>query len=504
MISSSPKNDTPPDDRMLNCWSDEESNTTPLHGLLTKGSGKSFATKRNSNSFSKTFTRVIRAMWRPCPTAEGVSALRGKHTFPHGSYQNARLVLGILSALALTPLLIDARGTYSEQTGNTDKFIKDMQLALNYTRGDGSINCNKVKESLPYCVNARLNRRKETVPFSGKGACSDVIRTIQLHSLFDTTIEDEECAEEASALWEASLLNRNLSDISYKQEDLTAQDIFRLNLQQRLNYTKADEVDVSRCYVKGAAFPIYTEIIVSSEHEALKARATGCVREKMRTGKLNCNFTKTPRPYCTGRRMTRTLEPTPFDGSGACLDVIRTMISQVGDEVLLADSECATQKVRRKLDYITSCPNTNRFNYHFWMFGLSLRRSKPTQKADEEMYIHLHNAQDNVRQFVTTSKQYVVMDGFSKWQQAMFAGNWIDTAENSRICRCTTQDAAFIHVKGFIRGRYLAYNSVKSASIANSCTRVSNHRPAGAPPGALMNGVVQWSDCYMDLVYGET
>jgi hypothetical protein len=472
------------------------------HSLNTEPNGGDDLFRENVPNFSKHGTRTR------LDSNERTGTTGGRHV--NYGVQNCLRVLLVIT-------LIGAGSTHEIYDWN-DKYkfggifeqqqkIEEIQKKLNYTRADGSINCDTdtMKRSLPLCVDARFNRREEDLPFTGKGTCGDVINTMTLQDNFATQVMDEECADEASNWWEASVLWRNdtVSYAAYAENN--NEKAYRLALQKRLNYTKVEIISVHRCYVKGTTIPIYSEVIVSSEDEKRKTKAFGCLREKMKSTKINCDPMKLPKPYCANGKMTRDLETTPFNGSGACLDVVRTITLQVKEEVYLSDKECAEEKVRRRLDYVTSCTNTKRFTYHFWMKAYSLTRADTSQGMDMVAHNHLHHAQDNVRQTVTASTQYVQMSGFEKWQGAMFSeGNWIDTAEKSYVYSCTTQSAAYIHVKGHIRGQYLAYNSVSKVRISNTCALVSNHRPEGAPPGVQMNGMVQWSDCFLDVDYGNT
>jgi hypothetical protein len=158
-------------------------------------------------------------------------------------------------------------------------------------------------------------------------------------------------------------------------------------------------------------------------------------------------------------------------------------------------------KTHRKIDNPATCAVTQRFTYHYWMFAHSPSRTSPSG-TDVAMHNHLYNARDKERQFGTASTQYVSTKEFSKWQQVIFVeGNWIDTAKNSHINGCGSLSSWYVHVKGYMRGRYLSYNSIKSTGVANTCTIVTNYRPCGAPPRVQKNGVVDWTDCFMDVNY---
>jgi hypothetical protein len=89
--------------------------------------------------------------------------------------------------------------TYNEgiQAEDISASLDSIQKELNYTRDDGTINCDESKCPLPTCVDGRLNRQRETTPFTGEGACDDVIRTMTLTSDEATSTMDEECSDEA-------------------------------------------------------------------------------------------------------------------------------------------------------------------------------------------------------------------------------------------------------------------------------------------------------------------
>jgi hypothetical protein len=76
--------------------------------------------------------------------------------------------------------------------------ILELQGAVNYTRPDGSINCDGRKPSLPTCVDGKANRRSEPLPFDGSGACDDVIRTMSLLTPSGARAADDDCEDEAS------------------------------------------------------------------------------------------------------------------------------------------------------------------------------------------------------------------------------------------------------------------------------------------------------------------
>jgi hypothetical protein len=129
--------------------------------------------------------------------------------------------------------------------------------------------------------------------------------------------------------------------------------------------------------VEGEVYPIYTVITVTTQQKQSMSNLSGCIRTEVNTTEINCDPMKEAKPYCTNGVTTREYEITPFTGSGACLDVIRTISSFVEAEIRLSDQECREVNTRCKIDDPATCAVTQRFTYHYWMSAHSLSRTSP-------------------------------------------------------------------------------------------------------------------------------
>jgi hypothetical protein len=408
-----------------------------------------------------------------------------------------------IPSLLLYVVMLCTFGLVSCVPTNSDT-RKKLQAQLNYTM-NGKINCDPLASPEPGCVDGKSNRLLETTPFNGKGACSDVIRTMSSQNADDLSTMDADCADEAAWKWSKTLGKGLTKDSGAKEVDyekILKQ--IRKN-QTALNYTIAAIESVWECVIYSDVAQLYMTTQLHADDLYLALPGT-CVSVETPVLRINCDKERAPQPLCVGTKVNQARTTVPFTGRDACEDVTRTMSLADKRYETVMDEECSQREKRRKLDYLEVCSKSRRFTYHFWFRGHCLARKHRCRPQDEVMHNHLHNAQDNHRQFIgaAQAQQYERMVDGDPWQRVAFTeGNWIDTAENSHVYSCAEQDKTFIHVKGWIRGDYLAYNQITRIGDGTSCT-IGHKRPLGAPPGFTMYGALYSGDCFMDVDYGNT